>query len=206
MNIFTTFFRNIQIKLHKKQNPILWTKTSEAFLEILHTYCDKAEKIIEIGCGTAHVSYILTKEGYTVFLNEIRKKNLEEAKRIFESNSIPANYLYGNLFSIKQKFGFAWNSGLIQCFPDKMKDKFVKKLADISPKVILFYPNIDDPLKKRGSNKQNIPGVDDAIEYNIDNIPSIMNKYFQVVHFGTLDAQTIGLPYAMYWIYGENIW
>jgi protein-L-isoaspartate O-methyltransferase len=74
---------------HKKQNPILWSKTSEAFLAILTRYAQKTDTVLEVGSGTGHVSYMLAKQGYHVSLNEIRKETLDESQHRFEQHGAP---------------------------------------------------------------------------------------------------------------------
>lgn len=197
-------FSKIRFIIHKNSNPILWTQTSEEFLNILIQYLNKSEKVIELGCGSAHISFILAKLGYNITLNEIREKSLIQAKEVFEKYLIEAKYVSGNLFLISDHYDFAWNSGLIQCLKDSEKEKFVAKLAKNFKKILLFFPDTLDKNKVRGSNKKNIPGVDDAIEYDISNIPTIIQSKFTTIHFGTIRSEKIGLPYNMYWIYGEN--
>ena len=194
----------IRFIIHKKSNPILWTQTSEEFLHVLIQYLKKSDKVIELGCGSAHISFILAKLGYNIALNEIRENSLIQAKDVFEKHSVSVKYISGNLFSISDHYDFAWNSGLIQCFTDSEKKRFVAKLAKNFNKILLFFPNTLDQNKVRGSNKKNIPGVDDAIEYDISNIPKIIQSKLTIIHFGTIRSEKIGLPYNMYWIYGDN--
>lgn len=194
----------IQLYIHKKNNPILWTKTSEQFLKILLKYVKKTDNIIELGCGTAHVSFMLAKMGYHITLNEIRQESLTRARQAFEAQGVKAKYTAGDLFKIEGRFDLAWNSGLIQCFPDQMKKKFIYKLSINFRKIVLFFPDTTDSKKEVGKNMRMLPGVDDAKEYDIANIPSIVKSRFTVVHFGVLNPKSIGLPYKMYWIYGEN--
>lgn len=196
--------RFLSFLFHRIFNPILWTNTSESLYRVLTQHIKKTDLILEIGSGTGHVSYTLAKQGYNVALNEIRKECLEETKRVFNQHNVRATYVPGDLFRLHKKFDFLWNSGLIQCFSDKDKHKLIKKLATLTPKVLLFYPDIDHPQKIRGTNRKKIPGVDDAVEYPIQRIPSIMYSYFKKLSFGTMDAKEIGLPYTMFWVYGDN--
>lgn len=197
------FFR---FTYHKKINPILWTKTSEAFFETITLLARPGDTILEIGSGTAHISYMLAKKGFSITLNEIRKDILDYSIRQFTQHHVDIKQIPGDFFKIKKTFDFSWNSGLIQCLPDPKKKEFVRKLSEVSPKVLLFYPDINNKNKVKGQNTKNIPGVDDAKEYNINTVPIIMQKYFSSIRVGTLRAKRVGLPYAMLWIYGENTW
>ncbi len=147
---------------------------------------------------------MLAKQGYHVTLNEIRKETLDESQHRFEQHGALAEYLRADVFKITKKYDFLWNSGLIQCFPDTKKHTLVKQLAKISKHVLLFYPDTTHPKKDIGKNTKKIPGVDDAKEYPIANIPTIMHAYFDNLTMGTLTAEEIGLPYPMYWVYGER--
>lgn len=186
-------------------NPILWTRTSEAIYKLILSIIGIKEEILEVGSGTGHISYLLAKRGHAITLNDIRNECVEESKKIFESNNLHCKTIPGSFYKIVDVYQFVWNSGLIQCVNGKERERMIKKFSKIGKRVLLIYPDIDSPLKLKGSNKDKIPGVDDAMEYPIDDVPELFSKFFTKTSLGELSAKEIGLPYKMYWLYGENV-
>lgn len=193
------------LKKFRKYNGVYeWTPTSEAFYRILKQFIKKKDKILEFGSSTGHISYRLAKEGYTVTLLDIRRKPIEIAKNIFKEKNIRANLICADIFDWTDEYDIVWNSGLIQCYNDRNKVKLIKKLASITNKALLFYPDVENPNKKRGTNEQSVPGVGDAKEYAIKRIPEIIYEYFDEMYYGILEMNKIGLEYDMYWIYAQK--
>ncbi len=190
--------------LHKLTNPILWTRTSEALYQTICHHIDKQARLLEVGSGTGHISYMLAKRGNHMTLNDIRNECLVVSRQVFTKHQLPCQVIPGSLFDIKKEFDFVWNSGLIQCVEGKTRKTMIAKLAQLAPRVLLFYPDTESSSKINGANPSKIPGVDDATEYPIGDIPELMNKYFTKVSLGELSAKIIGLPYKMYFVYGEN--
>lgn len=181
-----------------------WTPTSEAFFRIIKKFIKKEDKILEFGSSTGHISYRLAKEGYDITLLDIRKEPIETAQNNFKKNNIKANFICNNIFSYNNKYDMAWNSGLIQCYDDSDKDRLIKKLVTITNKILLFYPDVDNPNKKMGTNEQVLPGVGNATEYSIRKIPDIVCANFTKLYQGTLEMNNLRLEYDMYWIYAEK--
>lgn len=189
---------------NKIHNPILWTRTSESLYRIILSFLSPVDNMIEVGSGTGHISYFLAKKGHSVYLNDIRQECLDQSKQIYAEHGVKCETISGSLFKIKSKFDFLWNSGLVQCLEGKNRQRLIKKLSKISRKVLLFYPDTESQTKVKGNNAKNIPGVDDATEYSIGDIPELMNISFYKVVMGELSAKEINLPYKMYYICGEN--
>jgi hypothetical protein len=195
----------ITFYLHKLLNPILWTRTSEALYQVLIKLTSKSTKILEVGSGTGHISYLLAKRGNNIALNDIRNECVEESMQYFKSHGLACAAIPGSLYSIKDTYPFLWNSGLVQCLHGKERKRLIKHLSVISPRVCLFYPDTDSIAKVKGKNSKKLPGVDDALEYSVSDVPTLMHDYFNKVTLGELSAKHIDLPYKMYWIYGENV-
>jgi SAM-dependent methyltransferase len=181
-----------------------WDNVSEAFYRIIRKFIKKTDKIIELGSSTGHISYRLAKEGYNVTLLDIRKEAIKTAKQNFKKKNIKAYFICGDIFDITDKYDIAWSSGLIQCFDDPDKAKLIKKIAGITNRLILFYPDVENPNKIKGLNKKMIPGVGDAKEYDIKKIPEIIYEYFDELYYGIAGLNEVGLDYSMYWIYARK--
>lgn len=132
---------------------------------------------------------------------DIRPEPLEVAKKNFSKNKIRAKFISSDIFQHNDRYDFVWNSGLIQCYDNKGKEKLIKQISFITNKMLLFYPDTENTNKKRGKNKFIIPGVGDAKEYDINHIPEITYTYFNKICFGILEGKIIGLSYNMYWLY-----
>lgn len=182
-----------------------WTPTSEAFYSIIKKFAEKEYRMIEFGSSTGHISYRLAKEGFAVTLLDIRPEPIEIAKRNFAKRHVKAEFVCADVFGFSRQYDMAWNSGLIQCFDDAGKKKVIKKLAEITPRLLLFYPDVEDPAKKAEAKvtpTHKIPGVGDAREYDIKHIPEIMYAHFDDLHFGRVTKEQTGLGFAMYWVCG----
>jgi len=178
-----------------------WAPTSEAFYRTIKKFIKKEDNILEFGSSTGHISYRLAREGYNVTLLDIRREPIEIAKNNFKKNNVRANFICADIFDCTNRYDIAWNSGLIQCYDDDDKDKLINKLTGITNRVLLFYPDVENPKKKRGTNENEVPGVGDAKEYNIKRIPEIIYACFDEIYHGILEKEKIGLEYDMYWIY-----
>lgn len=192
------------MKVKKYDGVYEWTPTSEAFYRIIKKFIKKEDKILEFGSSTGHISYRLAKEGYNVTLLDIRGEPIKIAKNNFRKNNIRANFICADIFECNNKYDIVWNSGLIQCYDDDDKDKLIKKLANITNRVMLFYPDVENPNKKRGINEREIPGVGSAKEYGIRKIPEIIYTYFTEIYQGISEMNKLRLKYNMYWVYGKR--
>ena len=181
-----------------------WTPTSEAFYKTIKRFVGMTDRILEFGSATGHISYRLAKEGYSVTLIDVRNDSIETAREIFKKNKVKGNFYCTDILNHNARCDLAWNSGLVQCFNDSDKSRLIAKLAHITNRILLFYPDVDNPAKQIGTNQEAIPGVGNAREYGIKRIPEIVYKYFGEIYQGRIDARTIKVKFDMYWLYAEN--
>lgn len=193
-------WRDFLVKIKKYDGIYEWTPTSEAFYRVIKRFIKKEDKILEFGSSTGHISYRLAKEGYNVTLLDIRREPIEIARNNFEKNNIRAKFICADIFDCNDKYDIEWNSGLIQCYEDSDKDKLIKKLASITDRMLLFYPDVENPNKRRGTDERSCPGVGNAKEYSIKRIPEIIYAHFDEIYYGVLEMKNLGLEYDMYWI------
>jgi len=191
-------------KFRKYDGMYDWTRTSDAFYRILKRFIKKTDNILEFGSSTGHISYRLAKDDYTVTLLDIRREPIEIAKNNFKKKNLNATFICADIFDCTNKYDIAWSSGLIHCYNDEDKAKLIKKLADITNRVLLFYPDVDNPNKKRGTNEHILPGVGGAKEYEIKRIPEIIYDYFDEIYFGLIEKKKIGFEYDMYWVFAQK--
>jgi len=197
-------WRDSLVKIKKYDKIYEWAPTSEAFYRVIKRFIKKEDKILEFGSNTGHISYKLAKEGYDITLLDIRAKSIKIAKNNFKKNNIKAKFIRTDIFDCDNKYDIVWNSGLIQCFDNNTKVELIKKLTTITNRILLFYPDVENPNKKRGANKNEVPGVGDAKEYGTKRVPEIIYTNFNYVYYGILKMDGLRLKYNMHWIYAWN--
>jgi hypothetical protein len=185
-------------------SPYMWTRTSEAFRMILDRFVSRDFNILEIGFSTGHISFHLGAEGYRVTLLDIRPEVIDEARRTFRAHGVNAQFLHEDIFVHQLRYDFAWNSGLIQCFDEEQRLRFLRHAAQLTPRLLLFYPDTDGSAKKVGANDRGIPGVGDAREYSVRTVPVAFSSVFAQVRLGRLPSSVTDLPFDMFWLYGQN--
>jgi len=190
--------------LHSLSNPILWRLASEEHYRTILKFAKRDDQILEIGSGTGHISYMLSKKGFMVTMNEIRSECLIESLKKFREHGVYATGIFGDCMSIEQHFDFIWSSGIVQCLWGDKRKKFIEHLSKIGDRVLFFYPDTEGGTKEVYKNSLQIPGVDDAKEYPVSDIPKTVKKYFKKVKCGKLLEKDIGLPYKYIWVYGKN--
>lgn len=75
-------------------------------------------KVLELGCGSGHVSAILAEAGYDVGLLDFSKVALEKSIQIFEANNLEATCYCQDFFKLNldTKYDVIWNSGVMEHF------------------------------------------------------------------------------------------
>lgn len=189
---------------HRQTNPILWRPASESLYNTVVQFASPGDSILEVGSGTGHISYFLAKAGYTVTLSEIRSQSLIDSMQVFRRHKVYAAFLFGDGKHIEQHFDLLWSSGIVHCLWGEEREEFVKRMNEISTRVLLFYPDTEGGTKEVYQNESQIPGVDDAKEYPVKDIPELMGKYFKQVEYGELSEESVGLPFKFLWVYGAN--
>jgi SAM-dependent methyltransferase len=192
------------LKIFKKKPTLAWNDLSGAMHSVIKVFVSKRDKILEFGSSTGHISFKLAKEGYNLTLLDIRQDVIEEAKKAFRDAKVKAEFFIEDVFLHDKKYSFCWNSGLIQCLDDEKKERLIKKLSEISPKILLFYPDTESPSKQKGTSLSQIPGVGDANEYGIMNIPDIAYMHFRKIYSGRISGTQVDLPFDMFWLFAEK--
>ncbi len=103
-------------------------------------------KILELGCGSGHLSGLLSKEGYTVSLLDFSEQALEKAKGFFETHKMQGQFIKQDLFhlSIREDYDVLWNSGVMEHFNDTELLKLLKTIGTKTKKYFIFMvPNPD---------------------------------------------------------------
>lgn len=103
------------------------------------------DTLIEMGCGSGHLSACLAQKGYRVTLLDFSRVALEKAKLTFERYGLEGEFILGDLFHVDDsigKYDFAWNSGVMEHFGDKEIITLMKNIGSVAEKGILYLvPN-----------------------------------------------------------------
>lgn len=145
-------------------NRLLWDKVAEQYpIEIDDAERKLAEhirsiieqngilpgsKILELGCGSGHLSACLAQRGYEVTLVDYSFVSLEKAKLTFEKYALTAEFVLADMFDLEslygKKYDLVWNSGVMEHFDDESLLNAlvsIKKLG--APKFLFLVPNPD---------------------------------------------------------------
>ena len=82
----------------------------------------KNSSIIELGCGSGHLSACLAKEGYKVTLLDFSKVALKKARQTFEKYNLTGTFIEGDILDLSklsEKYDLIWNSGVMEHFDDE---------------------------------------------------------------------------------------
>lgn len=108
----------------------------------------KEAKLIEIGCGSGHLSAILAQKGYDVTLLDFSEVALEKSKECFKNLKLQGKFINANLFElhniIRGNYDLVWNSGVMEHFDDENLEKALRSIINIRSKYYLFsVPNAE---------------------------------------------------------------
>lgn len=168
---------------------------SKSFYEIIKSLIVKTDSILEFGSSSGHVSFQLALEGYKVSLLDIREAPISLAKNHFSKIESNASFFVCDFLSHNIKYDFIWNSGLFQCLEDGKREEFIKHATQISNRLLLFYPE-----NHVVTFNNNIPGVGEAKEYPIDNIPSLVREHTTRQICGKIKRDN-SISFDYFWIY-----
>lgn len=111
------------------------------------------DKIIDIGCGSGLVSFILSKKVKKITGMDINNHKIKKAKQIYKKRNL--NYIYGDatVYKFKEKFDKIVLSNVLEHIEKRIF--FLRKLHRLSSVILLRVPMIDRDwlpiyLKKRG--------------------------------------------------------
>ena len=104
-------------------------------------------KLIELGCGSGHLSACLAMEGYKVTLLDFSKIALEKAEATFEKYGLNGTYIEGDLMNLNSlkvgtDYDLVWNSGVMEHFKDDSFVSIVNGFHNLSSKkMLMIVPN-----------------------------------------------------------------
>lgn len=193
---------------------------SRIYFEIIKYFSSPNDRILEAGSSTGHLSLELGKMGYNfISLIDVLPGPIDKAKKIFSDNGVEPIFHVGDFLDHRGEYDFVWNTGLIcSGFEDSMKERFIKKSSEISPKLLVIcgdniraYSEIEKSRERenrgdtpRGGDPNMPVGVGSAVTYPGLNVPTIFSKYYDRVFTGMLSQKDGYSGSERFWTYGEN--
>ncbi len=149
----------------------------------------KEEKILEVGCSSAHISLVLKQKGFNIKGIEIRKEIVDKTNKFLNKKNIQFEIITGNVLNHNEKYDMLWSSGLIQCLNNNQKDFFFEHFIKLANKAIFFVPkriNYLPPTKEDYDI-----AVTGCEEFPTGDIPFILSKYYNKVKYKIIPKNKI---------------
>ncbi|RDY22109.1 glycosyltransferase [Criibacterium bergeronii] len=138
------------INMEGLKNPVpeTWDKVAENYtlelaegekklaLEILNIIqtmgLEKGARILELGCGSGHLSAFLSLNGYKVDLLDFSEKAIEKAKKTFKFYKLEANFFQADMMNLpkfENSYDLIWNSGVMEHFTSQDLSVMAKEFS-----------------------------------------------------------------------------
>ncbi len=116
-----------------------------SLLEILNI--SLGSKLLEMGCGSGHLSLLLNLNGYKTDLLDFAKKALTHAAKVYKRFDGSPDTKFSNLDAINftpdavSNYTVAWNCGVCEHFSAESLVSMLHNMAAVSEKVLVIIPN-----------------------------------------------------------------
>ncbi len=106
---------------------------------------DTPGELMELGCGSGHLSAYLAQHGFQTHLFDFSPVALEKAKECYKSLNLQGEFVEGNLLDIQpddHTYDIVWNSGVMEHFNDTTLTKIFNDIKQFNSKYYVFImPN-----------------------------------------------------------------
>lgn len=147
-------------------------------------------KLLELGCGSGHLSACLAQKGYNVSLLDFSKGALNKSKSTFEKYSLTGEFIEGDLFDLScvtDEYDLVWNSGVMEHFDNENLQKIFKQISTVMKDKFLFLvPNPDSIAYLL--MRYNLEGKGEW-EYGQE---YLRRDYLDIANYVGLDGQILG--------------
>ena len=162
--------KNMQEKILKpdvnrkidSQSPQLWDKVAETYaeeadsseLELGHEIerlladigIKPGASLLEVGCGSGHLSGYLASNGFKTTLMDFSKVAIEKAKAYYKKHNLIGNFILCDMMDLStekvEPHDVVWNSGVFEHFDSWQVIDVLKRMENVSAKfVIILVPN-----------------------------------------------------------------
>lgn len=187
-----------------RYGPYHWSRTSQAFYQVLSSFVRQGESVLEFGSSSGHISFRMARDGHRVTLLDIRPEAIEDAREKFGKAGVSGRFVVGNFLEYAEQHDLLWNSGLLQCLSEQERERLLVHAAQLSKRLFLFYPDTDSQGKVLGVDPGKTPGVDGALEHSVATLPERFCRHYRRVYSGRLPGAGLGLGFDMLWLQGDN--
>ena len=101
--------------------------------------------LVELGCGSGHLSACLAQKGYKTALVDFSETALDKAKETYRLYQLEGEFILGDLMAKRMDtpvYDLAWNSGVMEHFGDSELQIAIINAASYAKKGVLFVvPN-----------------------------------------------------------------
>ena len=148
--------------LINSQSPQLWDNVAETYSEtannveiklgqeieqlLLGLGIEPDASLLEVGCGSGHLSGYLAGKGFQTTLIDFSKVALEKAKKHYEQNNLAGNFVNVDMFDLSEDLvephDVVWNSGVLEHFDAWNVIDALKRMGQVARKyVVILVPN-----------------------------------------------------------------
>ncbi len=179
-----------------------WSKADRTICSVIKKNIKKSDHVLEMGSSTGHISFMLVQNGYRIDCLDIRDEPIRAAENYFKSANLDSRFFVEDILAHKTRYDAIWNSGLLSCYPPPDQEKVIRHLSRITKKLLLFCPDTDH--SKAPNTGDGIPGVGDAREYSVANIPIFLYENFFLIKEGVMTKKNTALPFNYIWYYASH--
>ncbi len=148
--------------LINSQSSQLWDNVAETYSETANTAeiqlgkeieqllsgmgIEPGSSLLEVGCGSGHLSGYLAGRGFQTTLLDFSKVALEKAKKYYEQNNLAGTFINADMFNLStdlvEPYDVVWNSGVLEHFDAWEVIDVLKKMRQVARKyVLVLVPN-----------------------------------------------------------------
>ena len=158
---FDSMIQNDNIIINS-QSSQLWDSVAETYSETANTAeiklgqeieqlflgleIEPGASLLEVGCGSGHLSGYLAGKGFQTTLIDFSKVALEKAKKHYEQNNLVGNFIHADMFDLStnmvEPHDVVWNSGVLEHFDAWKVIDVLNKMRQVAKKyVLILVPN-----------------------------------------------------------------
>lgn len=148
--------------LINSQSSQLWDNVAETYSEtasdaeiklsqeieqlLLGLGIEPGSSLLEVGCGSGHLSGYFANRGFQTTLIDFSKVALEKAKKYYEQNNLTGNFIHADMFDLSanlvEPHDVVWNSGVLEHFDAWKVIDVLKRMGQVARKyVLVLVPN-----------------------------------------------------------------
>lgn len=179
-------------EIYKQYYGNFFPLASQKIINLLLENIQKDESILEVGCGSGHISFKMALEGYNISGIEIRKEVAEETQSKFSRANLNAAIYAGDILELNNKYDVIWNSGLLQCLPYDKRQTYLNHISKLANKAIFLVP---ERVQDVETTKNVSIGVAGCKEYCTNDIAYELYQFYNKVKVGRFYKEDIKLEF-----------